>query len=158
MPNWCNNIVRFRAEPAITKQIVEVFNGLAQLQAATGHGQLPKGYQGDEGHLFDITWEGSELRYVTQWVPNTPVLLAVALCYGAEFIHQYKETENEIYGITAYANGEIRDTELTAADFACYAYNEARQICRFEENEFDSDLDVLEFLLDRKRQAGRNMP
>jgi hypothetical protein len=103
--------------------------------------------------LFDTEWQDGELHYVTRWVPNMPVILAVAVCYDAGFTHRYEETGNQIYGQTLYADGEIGEAELEEHDFSQYTYDEQREIYCFEGQEFDSDTEILDILLERKLQA-----
>jgi hypothetical protein len=117
MPNWCYNSVRFQGERVVIEQIKTLFAALADQERQTGHGQLPQAYPGDEGHLFDTEWEGDELRYLTRWIPNSTVILTVALCYGAAFIHHYEEPCNGIGGTIIYMNGEIIETEFILDNF-----------------------------------------
>lgn len=123
---------------------------MAEKEILENKGQLPAGFEGSSGYLFEIQmWEG-QLSYLTKWSPNIEVITFVAKQYGAEFIYNYEELAMAIYGVAFYRNEQLQDICLAEEDFKCYQYNETDENYTFEGEVFQDDWEIMEILLQRK--------
>ena len=59
---------------------------------------------------------------------------------------------NQIYGVAVYSNNELTEIYLEEEDFEQYHYHEETDIYSFEEENYESDCEILEILLKRKIQ------
>lgn len=150
MANWCFNTVKFEANESVIEELTTFFLRLAETEILENKGQLPAGYVGKNGYLFEIEMDENELRYLTKWSPNIEVLIFVAKQYGAGFIYYYEELGMAIYGVAFYKNEVVQDIYLDEEDFRCYQYNEANEIYAFEGQIFRDDREILDVLLQRK--------
>ena|SRR5690554_3568315 len=153
MANWCSNTVVFEGKPEAIEQIQQLFKSMAEKEKQENCGQLPDFITKDGGYFFDIYQDDdvtSVFQYETKWSPNIEVVQAIAARYGVEFAQDYEETGNSIYGKATYSDGILDDTSLTDEDLEQYHYNEETDTYHFEENEYESDSEILETLLSRK--------
>ena len=104
------------------------------------------------GYFFDILLEdcGCIFNYQTRWSPNTEILLQIAEHYKVDFIYNYEEIGNQIYGVAVYSNNELTEICLEEEDFEQYDYQEETDTYSFEEENYESDYEILEILLKRK--------
>jgi len=152
MANWCINSVTFTAEQTQLSKIQALFIQMAADAQRTGEGQLPAFIREQEGYFFDLAWEDNVLFYSTKWVPNTDHLIEVAEFYGADFSHHYAETASSIYGLSVYRDGLLTITDLDSSDFDGYNLEEDTGLYRFEGNSYESSEEILDILLQRKKQ------
>ena len=89
-------------------------------------------------------------NYQTRWSPNTEILLQIAEHYKVDFIYNYEEIGNQIYGVAVYSNNELTEIYLEEEDFEQYDYHEETDTYSFEEENYESDYEILEILLKRK--------
>lgn len=150
MANWCLNTVKFEANEAGTEELRTLFLRMAEKEILENKGQLPTGYEGSRGYLFEIQMEDDQLSYLTKWSPNTEVIIFVAKQYGAGFIYNYEEYNMGIYGLAFYKNEQLQDISLNEEDFNLYQYNESDQNYAFEGRIFQDDWEIMEILLERK--------
>jgi hypothetical protein len=150
MANWCYNTVTFTGEPDVINSLTCFLYELAQEGRRTGHGQLPDFITRKEGWMFELGWSGEFCFYTTKWKPNTNVLIEVADRYGLDFRHEYEETGNRIFGVSAYEDGVLRTTDLDTEDFEVYCYNETTETYEFENEYYESSDEILQILLERK--------
>nr|WP_121271765.1 hypothetical protein [Pedobacter schmidteae] len=150
MANWCLNTVKFEANEAVMNELRTLFLRMAEKEILENKGQLPAGYEGSSGYLFEIEMEEDTLSYLTKWAPNTDVIIFMAKQYGAGFIYNYEEPGMAIYGVTFYRNEQLQDICLDEEDFKCYQYNETDENYTFEGEVFPDDWDIMEILLQRK--------
>ena len=118
-------------------------------------GQLPEFILDKKrGYFFDILLEdgGCIFNYQTRWSPNTEVLTQIAERFNVDFILDYEEIGNQIYGVSVYSNNELTEICLEEEDFEQYDYNEETDTYFFEEKNYESDFEILEILLKRKIQ------
>ena len=153
MANWCSNTVAFEGNETDLKQIKMEFRKMIIKEQNENCGQLPE-FISDEsrGYFFDIVWEEDDciFNYQTKWSPNTEVLKQIAERFKVDFILDYEEISNQIYGRTIFSDGELTDIYLEDEDFEKYRYDEEAENYHFEGETYDSDYEILETLLDRK--------
>lgn len=154
MANWCSNTVVFEGKPETITAIQEVFQIMKNKEKTSEQGQLPDFITEDNGgYFFNIYWnEGDEgvFHYETKWSSNTEVVRLIADRYELEFSQEYEEMGNGIYGKATYSDGILDDTALTDEDLEQYQYDEETDRYHFECEEYESDSEILEMLLNRK--------
>lgn len=153
MANWCNNSVAFEGNETDLEQIKMEFRKMITKEQNENCGQLPE-FISDEsrGYFFDIVWEEGDciFNYQTKWSPNTEALKHIAERFNVDFILDYEEMGNQIYGRTIFSDGELTDIYLEDEDFEKYRYDEEAETYHFEGETYDNDYEILETLLDRK--------
>ena len=153
MANWCSNSVAFEGNETALEQVKLEFVKMQLRENEENCGQLPK-FVSDKnrGYFFDILLEDGDciFNYQTRWSPNTEILLQIAEYFKVDFIHNYEEIGNQIYGVAVYSNNELSEIYLEEEDFEQYKYNEETDTYSFEEENYESDYEILEILLKRK--------
>ena len=155
MANWCSNSVAFEGNETALEQVRLEFIKMQILENEENCGQLPEFILDKKrGFFFDILLEdgGCIFNYQTRWSPNTEVLTQIAERFNVDFILDYEEIGNQIYGVSVYSNNELTEICLEEEDFEQYDYNEETDTYFFEEKNYESDFEILEILLKRKIQ------
>ena len=154
MANWCSNTVVFEGTPEAITAIQELFQSMKEKEEKTEQGQLPEFMEDTNGgYFFNIYWhEGDEgqFQYETKWSPNIEVLQGMASLYKVNFIQDYEEMGNLVYGRATYRDGILSDIFLGDDDFEAYEQNGETDLYHFEGEEYESDYEILETLLERK--------
>lgn len=154
MANWCSNTVVFEGKPEAITAIQELFQSMKGKEEKTEQGQLPDFVPDTNGgYFFNIYWnEGDEgqFQYETKWSPNTEVLQSIADLHKVGFVQEYEEIGNLIYGRATYSYGILSDICLGGDDFDSYGQDEETDLYHFEGEEYESDYEILETLLERK--------
>ncbi|AZA56893.1 MULTISPECIES: DUF1281 family ferredoxin-like fold protein [Chryseobacterium] len=154
MANWCSNTVVFEGNPEAIEQIQQLFKSMAEKQQEENCGQLPDFVEDSNGGYFFEIYQDDDVtgvfQYETKWSPNIEVVQAIAEHYGVEFTQEYEEMGNGIYGKATYSEGILDDTALTDEDLEQYQYDEETDRYHFEDEEYESDSEILETLLSRK--------
>ncbi|MGY3212484.1 DUF1281 family ferredoxin-like fold protein [Mucilaginibacter sp. HD30] len=153
MANWCSNKVEFIGEHSQFESLKTLFTAMAVKENKEKRGQLPEFVTGEGGFLFQIAWENGLLYYETKWVPNTAVIVKIAEFFKVDFIHSYSESSNAVFGEASYCNGMLNDISLDRSDTELYHFNYSTDSYVFEGQEYESSDDILEILLNRKKQA-----
>ena len=155
MANWCSNSVAFEGNETALEQVRLEFIKMQILENEENCGQLPEFILDKKrGYFFDILLEdgGCIFNYQTRWSPNTEVLTQIAERFNVDFILYYEEIGNQIYGVTIYSSSELTEICLEEEDFEQYDYDEETDTYFFEEENHESDCEILEILLKRKIQ------
>jgi len=82
--------------------------------------------------------------------PNTKILKQIAERFKVDFILDYEEMDNQIYGRTIFSDGELTEIDLEDEDFQKYQYDEEAENYHFEGETYNSAYEILETLLERK--------
>ena len=155
MANWCSNSVAFEGNETALEQVKLEFIKMQIRENKENCGQLPEFILDKKrGYFFDILLEdgGCIFNYQTRWSPNTEVLTQIAERFNVDFILYYEEIGNQIYGVTIYSSSELTEICLEEEDFEQYDYDEETDTYFFEEENHESDCEILEILLKRKIQ------
>ena len=155
MANWCSNSVAFEGDETTLEQVRLEFVKMQICENKENCGQLPKFISDkNRGYFFDILLEDGDciFNYQTRWSPNTEILLQIAEYFKVDFIYNYEEIGNQIYGIIFYLNNEVNEICLEEEDFEQYEYHEETDSYFFEDGNYESDYEILEILLKRKIQ------
>ena len=153
MANWCSNSVAFEGNEIALEQVKLEFKKMQILENEENCGQLPEFILDKKrGYFFDILLEdgGCIFNYQTRWSPNTEVLTQIAERFNVDFILDYEEIGNQIYGVSVYSNNELTEICLEEEDFEQYDYHEETDTYFFEAENYESDYEILEILLKRK--------
>ena len=154
MANWCSNTVGFKGTPEAIDQIKWLFQAMATKEQQEQKGQLPEWVnQHNGGYFFDLYSDKDNtevFQYQTKWSPNIEIVQEIAKHYKVDFVQDYEEMGNLVYGQATYNNGTLQDIYLEDDDFEQYEYNEETDKYHFEGKIHESDCDILETLLERK--------
>ena len=159
MANWCSNSVAFEGNETALEQVKLEFIKMQLRENEENCGQLPEFISDKKrGYFFDILLEDGDciFNYQTRWSPNTEILLQIAEYFKVDFIHNYEEIGNQIYGVAVYSNSELTEIDLEDEDFEQYYYQEESDTYYFEEENYESDAEILETLLKRKIKKLQN--
>ncbi|SFT05188.1 DUF1281 family ferredoxin-like fold protein [Sphingobacterium wenxiniae] len=154
MANWCSNTVVFEGEPEAIEQIQQLFKTMIEKQQQENCGQLPEFSDDTKGDWFFDIYQDDDVigifQYETKWSPNIEVVQKIAEHYKVDFVQEYAEVGNQIYGKATYSNGILDDVCLSDEDLEQYRYDEQTDRYYFENEEYESDCEILEILLSRK--------
>jgi hypothetical protein len=154
MANWCSNTVVFEGSLEAIEQIKWLFQAMATKEQQEQKGQLPNWVnQHNGGYFFDLYLDNDNtevFQYQTKWSPNIEIVQKIAEHYKLDFVQDYEEMGNLIYGQTIYRNGILQDIYLKDEDFEQYEYDEDTDNYHFEGEIYNNDIKILEILLERK--------
>lgn len=154
MANWCSNTVVFEGKPETMTAVQELFQSIKEKEEKTEEGQLPEFISKDNGgYFFNIYWndcDEGQYQYETKSSPNTEVLKGIADLYKVNFVQDYEEMGNLIYGRVTFYDKLLTDIYLEDEDFEQYEFDEETDTYLFEGETYESDYEILETLLERK--------
>ena len=154
MANWCSNTVVFEGEPEAIEQIQQLFKSMAEKQQEENCGQLPDFVEDSNGGYFFDIYQDDDVtgifQYETKWSPNIEVVQAIAEYYNVNFIQDYEELGNCICGRAMFSDKLLTDIYLDDEEFEQYEFDEETDTYHFEGEEYESDYEILETLLERK--------
>ena len=154
MANWCSNTVVFEGKPETITAIQELFQSMKEKEEKTEEGQLPEFMEDTNGgYFFNIYWnEGDEgqFQYETKWSPNIEIIQKIAEYYQVDFVQDYEEMGNLVYGRATFSDKLLTDIYLEDKDFNNYQFDEETDSYHFEGESYESDCEILETLLERK--------
>jgi hypothetical protein len=154
MANWCSNAVVFEGKPEAIEQVQQLFKVMAEKQEKEECGQLPDFVEDSNGgYFFDIYCNEGDtgiFQYETKWSPNTEVLKTIAELYKVDFVQDYEELGNCVYGRATFSDKLLTDIYLEDEDFEAYQFDEETDTYHFEGETHESDYEILETLLERK--------
>jgi len=154
MANWCSNTIVFEGNEEAIKQIQQLFQTMSEKEEQTERGQLPD-FITDEngGYFFNTYWNEGDIgmfQYETKWSPNIEVVQAIAEYYHVNFVQDYEEMSNLIYGRAIFSDKLLTDIYLEDENFDRYQFDEEADTYHFEDEEHESNYEILETLLKRK--------
>lgn len=158
MANLCSNYIVFEGKQKAIKEIHALFQYMKEREDETGHGQLPEFLNEDNGYFFDIYWNEDDVdtyQYITRWAPNIEAVRQIAERYGLSFTLDYEEMGCLVYGRAIFSDGILTDIYLENEDFDTYLWNEDEDTYYFEGETYFSEWEILDILLERKIQAGK---
>ena len=154
MANWCSNMVVFEGNEEAIQQIQQLFQTMKEKEEQTERGQLPD-FITDEngGYFFDSYWNKGDagiFQYETKWSPNIEIVQKIAEYYQVDFVQDYEEISNLVYGRATFSDRLLTDIYLEDEDFEMYQFDEETDTYHFDGKDYDSDCEILETLLERK--------
>lgn len=148
--------MQFEGSEEAMLQLQILFTGLKEKESTEGRAQLPDFITADEGYMLSIDWENDMLFYETRWSSNNDIIQKIAERFNVGYTHFYEETGCEIYGETTYKNGVLVDIFLEPEDFEQYEFIEEEGRWLFEGEYYTDDSEILQILLERKKNAKTN--
>ncbi|OYD40849.1 DUF1281 family ferredoxin-like fold protein [Sphingobacterium cellulitidis] len=154
MANWCSNTIVFGGNEEAIKQIEQLFETMKRKEQQTNQGQLPD-FVTDKngGYFFNIYSNEDDIgifQYETKWSPNIEIVQKIAAYYQVNFVQDYEEISNLVYGRATFTDKLFTDIYLDDEDFKQYQFDEETDTYSFEGELYESDCEILETLLERK--------
>ncbi|MDM1048459.1 hypothetical protein [Sphingobacterium hotanense] len=154
MANWCSNTVVFEGKPEAIEQIQQLFKSMAEKQQEENCGQLPDFVSDSNGGWFFDIYQDDDVtgifQYETKWSPNIEIVQKIAEYYQVDFVQDYEEISNLVYGRATFSDKLLTDAYLEDEDFGQYEFDEETDTYSFEGESYESDWEILETLLERK--------
>lgn len=154
MANWCSNTIVFEGNEEAIKQIEKLFQAMKSKEEQTKQGQLPEFITDENGGYFFNIYSNEDdtgvFQYETKWSPNIEVIQKIAAYYQVNFVQDYEEISNLVYGRVTFIDKLFTDVFLDNEDFEQYQFDEEIDTYSFEGKLYDSDCEILEILLERK--------
>ena len=154
MANWCSNTIVFEGNEETIKQIEKLFQAMKRKEEQSKQGQLPEFITDEnDGYFFNIySNEGDTgiFQYETKWSPNIEIIQKIAEYYEVNFVQDYEEISNLVYGRVTFTDNVRTDVFLEDEDFEQFQFDEETDTYSFEGEIYDSDCEMLETLLERK--------
>lgn len=156
MEDICSNSVQFSGEPQALKEILWLFQAMSALEKETRLGQIPPFVMDNEGYLFEIDFYDSNIYYETKSKPNIEILIEIADRFQAQFVLEYHDLGQALFGEAKYEDGSLTDVRLGIEDFEQFNYDLEEQAYTFEGLYYDSDAEILEIMLEMKKDQLNN--
>lgn len=154
MANWCSNTVVFEGKPEAIRAIQELFQAMKNKEEAKEQGQLPYFITDKNGgYFFNSYWNEGDIgifQYETKWSPNIEIVQKIAEYYQVNFVQDYEEIGNLVYGRATFSDKLLTDIYLEDKDFDNYQFDEKTDTYHFDGESYESDCEILETLLERK--------
>ncbi len=154
MANWCSNTVVFEGKPEAIEQIQQLFKSMAEKQQEENCGQLPDFVSDSNGGWFFDIYQNDDVtgifQYETKWSHNIEIVQKIAEYYQVDFVQDYEEISNLVYGRATFSDKLLTDAYLEDEDFGQYEFDEETDTYSFEGESYESDWEILETLLERK--------
>src|SRR5690606_16076380 len=99
-----------------------------------------------------------KIYFETPSVPNIDLLVQIADRYGADFSLNYHELGCSVFGEADYVQGNLTDIRLDVEDFERFTYDLEEQAYVYEGLLYDSDAEILEIMLEFKKEQLNNPP
>jgi len=113
MANWCSNRVVFMGSPEAIEQVQKLFKAMAEKEKKEFVGQLPTFLSHEKYDKFsDIYIDENDtgvFEYETRWAPNIETVRKIAEYYKVDFVLDYAQVTDIIYGRATYQNGILND-------------------------------------------------
>ena len=157
MANWCNNSLLINGKEeqvsSFLLDIKEMYNRYEKEQ----QGVLPLDFTGEMSRYWFFTddiWdiENNQITFETKWAPPIESVEFLAKKHNVSIELFYEELGNLIYGCFSYnyETKESSDIYLEDDDFDKYTSNYEESIYFFEGEEYESEYEILETILERK--------
>ncbi len=157
MANWCYNFVQFEGSEEAIKSVIQLFQQMRKKETAEREGQLPPFIEIEDGWMHEIYCNDDNVSYETKWAPNIEIMQKIADHFQLSFTLSYTESAMLIYGECTYRGGVLTDVFLDTEDFDQYDTNpDDEDTWIFEGEVYNSDTEILDTLLDRKKELVYN--
>ncbi len=168
MPNWCSNYGHFTGSVEAINNLKECFSEMIKRSEEEKQATVPSFFpnkQCIDGFFFDIYCDEldvKDLDYVqiqweTRWCPNTPDVVEVCKKLNVNVEVAYNEPGCGVFGEYKYDHVEdnLEDIHLDDSDTSQYTYLDDIEMYLFRGNHYESDTEILEILLEERKEALR---
>ncbi len=160
MANWCSNSTTFANGDL--KGLAALLEAGKQVMEKESRGWLPLEVEERDlrRYFFDMSIEVNpkyvSIQYETKWAPALDELVLIADMFGCSFVTNYEECGMAIYGQADYSKeAGLVDTYLEETEMNQVVYDEDKCNYTFEGEEYESDFEPYEILLERKLKGGK---
>lgn len=154
MANWCFNTIVFEGNEETIKQIEQLFQTMKSKEEETKQGQLPEFITDENGgdffNIYSNEGDTGIFQYETKWSSNIEIVQKIAAYYQVNFVQDYEEISNLVYGRVTFIDKLLTDVFLEDEDFEQYQFDEKTDTYSLEGEIYYSDCEILETLLERK--------
>jgi hypothetical protein len=154
MAYWVQNWVEFSGNENNLQEVKKMFKEMEQKEQETKEGQKPSFVsEPKECYFFDIhTDETETVSYTTRWSPNILDLVAIANHFKLNFVCNYEESGNQIFGKAVFTFGEVKPKfyDLDDTDFELYEYHQGTDIYTYNGEEYECESNILETIFEKK--------
>lgn len=113
MANWCSNRVVFTGSPEAIEKIQKLFKAMVEKEKKEFEGQLPDFLSSEKYDKFSDIYIDKEaagaFEYESRWTPNIETVRKIAEYYKVDFVLDYAQVTDIIYGRATYQNGVLKD-------------------------------------------------
>ena len=152
MANMCDNSIVFTGNPSALENVKALFKEIEEKQNETGKWHLPPYVTADFSHMQNITIDQDKINYDTRWYPNFEGLIQIANHYQLDFIINYNELANGLFGEASYKKGVFNDVRLEPEDFQAYQYDKEIGLFVYEGKNYSFERTIFEKLLEYRKE------
>lgn len=147
MANWCSNCFSYYGPDE--NKVNALFKRLSKKEIKTNKGQTYKWFK-DDRYLFEIHPEEGYVNFETKWCPSEDTIINIFKRYNISGTYEYEETGCGVYGKIYKHDGQISQVNLDPGDFNKYEYDELLDCYTYDNQEWDSESELLDHLLEQK--------
>lgn len=151
MGNWCLNEVRFIGDELQLQELGKMIAEVIKREEKSGRGQLFPVAEVKEGYLFEMSYTDGQLRYLTKYMPNTVMIMALADYLELDYVHLYCEPAMGVFGQYSYHKGQLFEVFISAEDYAKFDFEYGKGYT-FEDKLYLTEDEVLRIILNQKSQ------
>jgi Ferredoxin-like domain in Api92-like protein len=152
MANMCENSIVFTGNPAAVENVKALFKEIEEKQNETGKWHLPPYVTANFSHMQDISIDQEKINYETRWYPNFEGLIQIADHYQLDFVNNYNELANGLFGEATYKNSVFNDIRLEPEDFQAYQYDKEIGLFVYDGKNYSFEWPIFEKLLERRKE------
>ena len=149
MGNWCLNEVQFIGDDLQLQELGKMIAELIEKEAKSGRGQLFPIAEVKEGYLFEVSYADGQLSYLTKYMPNSVMVMALADYLGLDFVHLYCEPAMGVFGQDTYHKGQLLEVFISAEDYQKFDFEYGKGYT-FENKLYPTEDQVLRIILNQK--------
>ncbi len=153
MANMCENSVVFTGNPAAVENVKALFKEIDEKQNETRKWHLPSCVTANFSHMQHISIDMEKINYETRWYPNFEGLIQIADHYQLDFVNNYNELDNGLFGEAGYKKGVFTDIRLEPEDFRSYPYDKDIGLFVYERKNYSFGWSIFEKRLEQRKEA-----
>jgi len=153
MANICDNSVVFSGAPSAVENVKALFKEIEEKQNQTEQWHLPPYVTAKFSYMQDIAIDHEKINYQTRWLPNLEGLTQIADHYHLDFVINYSELANSVFGEATYKSGVFNDVRLEPEDFQAYQYDQLTGLYVYDVKNYSFEWPIFEKLLAQRKEA-----
>ena len=152
MANMCDNNVIFTGDPQAIENVKALFREMQEKQEQTGEWHLPSYVTAPFSYMQEISINQATINYQMRWHPNFEGLIQIAEHHQLDFVTNYDELSNCIFGQAIYKNKLFNDFRLEPHDFSSYNYDPQTGLYVYENKNYSFEWPIFEQMLEKKKE------
>lgn len=160
MPNWCSNYLTVQGTENKINQVYEVFKAMQEQEEKTKEGQVPENMQSIDGYFFEIYLNEQQkqiIQFETRWCPNIDTLSSMAEKLEFDFVLEYDEMGNLLFGKYEFKEKELVHYYVTQEQSDEISYDEETDRYSFRGEEDETERNFLETLLEESIKQNHHL-